>query len=77
MKTWFLIDDCTRTKGQVFAENTWTSDRKKALRYAMREWEAMSDHDRESRDWFYIALAYANEDGSPDYDSIYDTVTIK
>lgn len=77
MKTWFLIDDCTKAKRQVFEENTWTADREKALSYARREWDAMSDHDRESRDGFYIALACSNDGIIPDYDSITETVSIK
>ena len=77
MKTWYLIDDCIKSKGQVFEKNLHTQSKEEALDYAKREWEALSEHDQRGRDEFYIILADDSGCDVPDYDTSADSISIK
>lgn len=76
-KHWYLIDDCTRAKGQIFETRINVSDASHAAAIAEIEWKALSPHDQALRDAFYIGFAALDDDGCIDYDSMTDIVSIK
>lgn len=77
MKKWYLIDDCLASKGQVFESVLDCNTQKKAFDLAVREWEALSVHDQQDRDDFYIGFADIDDNGCVDYNSMTDIISIK
>lgn len=77
MKNWYLIDDATAARGEIFDKTLPCSSQEEAYDLAVREWKALSDADRASRDEFYIGFAEADEEGCVNYNSMTDIISIK
>lgn len=63
-----LIDDCTSEKSAMY-EDLFDS-KEDAIRQAEAEWNALSDHDKNIRDAYYVASCTLDADGGLDWDSI-------
>ena len=63
-----LIDDCTSEKSAMY-EDLFDS-KEDAIRQAEAEWNALSEHDRNIRDAYYVASCTLDEDGELDWESI-------
>ena len=75
-KKWYLIDDCTASKAQVFEEEL-SDDKEMAIRLATAEWNRLSQRDQKIRGAFYIGYAASDEYGCVDYNTMTEIVNIK
>ena len=76
LKAWYLIDDCTEAKAQIF-EKELSNDKEMAIRMATDEWNKLSSHDQKIRGAFYIGYAALDDNGCVDYDTMTEIVNIK
>ena len=83
MKYWFIIDDETMTRGNVFADCMPSySTREDAIDRATTIWERMTRRERINCDQLYIGYAEPDEDSDerdiyPDYNTMTDIEYIK
>lgn len=76
VKSWYIVDDCTKSKGQIFTEKV-KGNREAAIARARAEWEELSKHDQGLREAFYVGYAAEDEDGCMILDSMTDIVEVK
>lgn len=76
-KCWVIIDDCTTKAGSVWDERIEAHSKAEAERIARAQWDALTPHDQQRRDEYYVAYAGLDEHGCVDYDSIEKIVYIK
>lgn len=77
MKKWYIIDDATTARGQIFDNCTNTDDMDEALQLAQKEWNQLTKDEQEKRDDFYIALGAKDEDDCLDWNSVTKCVSFK
>lgn len=77
MKKWYIIDDATTARGQIFDHYTNTDDMDKALQLAQKEWNQLTKDEQEKRDDFYIALGAKDEDDCLDWNSVTKCISFK
>lgn len=77
MKKWIIIDDCTGSKSAQFEEIIDARDINEAEQIARRQWDSLTAYDQQKRDAYYVGRAEIDEEGTVDFDSMRDIVTIK
>lgn len=68
-KKWVIVDDCTRSKAEIFTDVIPASSYEDAVSEAERVWNALSDHDKELRDAFYVGLFGVDDEGIVDFET--------
>lgn len=76
-RKWYLIEDCSTSRSQVFHTELKATNKKDAIREAVEIWNALSDYDKEQRESVYIFRSTPNEYGDPDFDKSTDAIAIK
>lgn len=76
-KKWYLIEDCTKAKAQVFETELKVRTAQEAQEKALAIWNGLSAYDQKEREACYIGLAGVDDDGCIDYNSMTDIFTIK
>ena len=76
-KRWYLIDDATHSRGQIFEDQMNAKTREEAEVELKRAWDRLTPAEQKHRDAFYAGYAALDEDGCVDYDIKTDIITIK
>lgn len=66
---WYLIDDCTSSRSDCDEEKLAVTTQAEAIAEGERRWDALTDHDRQQRDAYWVCLAEEDEDGCIDYNT--------
>lgn len=77
MARWYMIDDATTDRGQVFEIPLSADTQEEAVEAARNRFGALSRRDRDHRDACYVGRAELDADGCVDYDTMTDIYTIK
>lgn len=71
-KKWYLLEDCTRSRAQVYHTELKSADKEGALREAVAIWNSLTDYDKSQREAVYIFRSRLDEYGDPDFDQSTD-----
>ena len=74
---WYIIDDATTDRGQVFPVEITADTQEEAILMARCRFKTLSKRDQSKRDAYYVGRAELDEDGCIDYDTMVDVYDIK
>lgn len=63
MSAWFIIDDLTTKRAVLDVSRCEAQTKDEAILEAKRIWNALSAHDQQQRDAFYVCCADEDNDG--------------
>lgn len=75
--TWFVVDDATHAKREIYDRPLHTDDKEEAMAAGMGEWNYLTDSEKKNRDDFYIAYASTNRYGHIDEETIKEQISMK
>ena len=77
MSAWYIVDDLTSQRSILETNRCQSQTQDEAILEAKRIWNALSAHDQNERDAFYVCYADENEDGEMDWETTRDVFVVK